>query len=244
MRKLKLIVAYDGTNYYGWQRQKELVTVQQVLEERLAKIFDEPLQIVASGRTDTGVHALGQVVSFSTSGSIPVANIVKAARTVLPKDIAVLRAEEMDCDFHARFCAKAKQYLYIIEQANLPDPFKVNYAWLLDEKIDVGLMQQAASLIIGEHDFSSFRASGSKPTEPVRTIYSADWTREGNKITFSIKGNGFLYHMVRNLVGSFVDIGRGKIDIEDFQKIFLAKDRNLAGKTAPPQGLYLDEVFY
>lgn len=244
MRKIKLTVAYDGTNYYGWQRQKDLVTVQQVLEDRLSKIFDEPLSTAASGRTDTGVHALGQVVSFSTSGRIPVENIVKAARTVLPSDIAVLRAEQADSDFHARFCAKAKEYVYKIVQTDLPDPFLVNYAWLLDKKIDEKLMQQAASLIIGEHDFSSFRASGSTPTQPVRTISSAKWKREGNKLIFSIKGNGFLYHMVRNLVGSFVDVGTGKITVEDFGKILLAKDRNLAGKTAPPQGLYLAEVFY
>lgn len=244
MRRIKLTIAYDGTNYHGWQRQKNLVTVQQMLEERLAKIFGEPLSVIASGRTDTGVHAYGQVVSFSTNGKIPLENIVKAARTVLPASIAVLAAEEVPEDFHARYNAIAKRYLYKIVQTNLPDPFQANYVWLINEQLDVKKMQQNVDLLIGVHDFSSFMASGSTSTQPVRTIYAAEWQKKDDELIFSIKGNGFLYHMVRNIVGTSVAVGLGKLSIDDFAKIFEAKDRNLAGKTAPAQGLYLDKVYY
>ena len=244
MRKIKLTIAYDGTGYYGWQKQKGLITVQQTLEEGLCKIFGEKITLVASGRTDTGVHALGQVVSFATKGKIPTDKIVKAARTVLPSAIAVLLAEEVPEDFHARYSAKGKQYLYKIIQTELPDPFQENYAWLLAKQLDMDSMTQAAELIVGEHDFSSFRASGSTPTQPVRTVYAASWSKIEKQLIFTIKGTGFLYHMVRNLVGSFVDVGTRKISVVDFTKIFLAKDRKLAGKTAPAQGLYLEKVFY
>lgn len=244
MRTLKLTIAYDGTNYYGWQRQKNHVTVQQVLEESLAKLFAEPLNIAASGRTDTGVHAYGQVVSFSTSGKIPLENIVKAAKTVLPDAIAVLQAEQVEDNFHARYNAKAKQYLYRIIQTDLPNPFQVNYSWLIDKKLDVEKMQTAADLLIGTHDFSSFKASGSTPTQPVRTIYEAQWQSKGQELSFIIKGNGFLYHMVRNIVGTSVAVGLNQISVQDFADIFVAKNRKLAGKTAPAQGLYLAKVFY
>ena len=244
MRKIKLTVSYDGTNYHGFQRQKNIITVQQVLEENLARIFDEAISITASGRTDAGVHALGQVVSFATEGKIPVDRIVHASNTVLPSSVAVLDAEEMPEDFHARYDAKAKQYIYKIMETHLPDPFWANYAWLMENDLAFEMMNEAAEMIRGEHDFSSFRASGSTPTHPVREVYEAFWYREKNLLTFKIKGNGFLYHMVRNLVGSFVDVGTGKISVEEFGEILAAKDRAVAGKTAPPQGLYLSRVFY
>ena len=244
MRKIKLTVSYDGTNYHGFQRQKSLITVQQVLEENLAGIFGDSVNITPSGRTDARVHALGQVVSFATEGKIPADRIVPAARAVLPPSVAVLEAQDMPQDFHARYEAKAKQYIYKIKKSSLPDPFWTNYAWIMDNHLDIETMNKAACMITGEHDFSSFRASGSTPTHPVREIYEAFWQRENDIITFTIKGSGFLYHMVRNLVGSFIDVGTGKTSIEGFAGILAAKDRTVAGKTAPPQGLYLDKVFY
>lgn len=244
MRNIRLTISYDGSDYYGFQRQKDLVTVQQVLEEALAKIFGESISVAPSGRTDTGVHALGQVVSFKTQGKIPVERVVHAVNTVLPPSVVALDAKEMPEGFHARYDAKAKKYIYKIMQTDMPDPFLANYAWLLAGELDVRKMAEAASIIKGEHDFSSFRASGSTPTHPVRDIYESVWQNENGMIVFSIKGNGFLYHMVRNLVGSFVDIGQGRISVDDFKDILAGKDRALAGKTAPPQGLYLEHVFY
>lgn len=245
MRCLKLVIAYDGSSYHGFQRQINAMTVQQVLEEKLTRIFGETIYVKASGRTDAKVHAFGQVVSFTTKCKIPVENIPKAVNSVLPKSIAVMSVQEVDIDFHARFCAKQKSYIYKIIQSDVPRPFQANYAWLLKEMLDLNKMQQAAEKIIGEHDFSSFQASGSTPTSPVRVITKASWCRKNdNEIEFLVKGNGFLYHMVRNLVGTMVDVGLGKITVLDFESIMLAKDRNVAGKTAPPQGLYLAEVYY
>ncbi len=244
MRWLKLTLSYDGTRYHGWQRQTNAFSLQQALEEKLARIFGEKLSITASGRTDAGVHALGQVVSFSTAGRIPLANIPAASRSVLPPDIVVLAAEEAPEGFNARFDAKGKSYIYRIVENGQPDPFRINYAWLLGEKLDMAAMQQAADMIVGEHDFTSFRASGSSPSLPVRNMTKALWRRDKDEAVFEITGNGFLYHMVRNLVGSMVEVGRGEKSPKDFSDILRAKDRRLAGKTAPAEGLYLQEVFY
>ncbi len=244
MRNLKLTIAYDGTNYHGFQIQKGQMTIQQVLQETLSKIFDHKITIAGSGRTDAKVHALGQVISFSTTGRIPTQNIVKAAKTLLPSDIAVLDAKEVQPDFHARFSACSKQYIYKILQSKLPNPFYTNYALIIDQQLDIQKMQQAADIIIGEHDFSSFKASGSTVIDPIRTMYEANWQKKDEQLIFTIKGNGFLYHMVRNLVGCFIEIGKNKLSIDEFLRILQAKDRKKACKTAPPQGLYLDKVFY
>ncbi len=244
MRTFKLAIAYDGTRYHGWQRQKGQTTVQEVMEEGLAKIFGEPLSITASGRTDAGVHALGQVVSFSSGGRIPLQNIVAAARGVLPDDIAVLSAHLAPEGFNARFDALGKRYIYRIVQSGKQDPFRVNYTWLLGEKLDIAKMQSAAQYIIGTHDFSSFQASGSTPTQPERTVSEALWEHVEDELVFSVAGNGFLYHMVRNLVGSLVEVGNGQRSPEDFCELLAARDRRLAGKTAPAAGLYLKEVYY
>ena len=244
MRRLKLTVAYDGTGYHGFQRQPDQVTVQQVLEERLAKIFGERVSLTASGRTDARVHAWGQVVSFSTAGRIPVGNIVSAAKSVLPDSIAVVEAQEVADDFHARFSAVGKRYVYKIAEGKRVDPFLVNYVWLLGKELCLEGLQAASAEILGRHDFSSFQAAGSTPTSPVRVVSEAVWQREGELLVFSVTGNGFLYHMVRNLVGTLVDVGSGKSSLANFKAILAARDRRFAGKTAPPQGLYLAEVFY
>ncbi len=259
MRVIKLVIAYDGSGYHGFQRQLNAPsTIQQILEERLAKFFGHKLVIHGAGRTDTGVHAQGQVVTFSTIGTIPTDKIVQACRAVLPDDIVVLEAEEVSANFHARKSAVSKTYLYRIYQSAHPNPFWRKYAWRIRHDLDYAAMQKALSLIIGTHDFSSFKAAGSTAVSPVRTITDATCVRadlpdgvllpgmSGQVILydFVFAGTGFLYHMVRNLMGTLVNVGTHKITIHDMAKILAAKDRGTAGKTAPPQGLYLLAVQY
>lgn len=243
-RKLKLTLAYDGTAYHGFQRQANALTIQQVLEERLARIFAQPLKISGAARTDAGVHAYGQVISFASSGSIPTERIVPAARSVLPDDIVVTTAEEVEAAFHARFAATSKIYLYRLYCRTVPDPFLRNYAWRLADRPDVAAMDGAVQLIVGRHDFSAFRAAGGAPMSPVRTIFAASCRQTGEMIEFSFHGSGFLYHMVRNLVGTLVDVGFGRLTVADFAAVLASRDRGRAGITAPPQGLYLKEVYY
>lgn len=259
MRVIKLVIAYDGCSYHGFQRQLNTPdTIQQKLEERLAKIFGHKLVIHGAGRTDTGVHAQGQVVNFSTIGTIPTDKIVQACRSVLPDDIVVLTATEVKDYFHAQKSAVSKTYLYRIYQSNHLNPFWRNYAWHLRYDLDYVAMQQALQLIIGTHDFSSFKAMGIATGSPVRTILNATCVcadlLEG-VITpgvsgpavlydFMFEGTGFLYHMVRNLMGTLVNVGTHKITVRAMKDILAAKDRRAAGKTAPPQGLYLLAVNY
>ncbi len=243
-RTLKLTIAYDGTAYSGFQRQANAITVQQALEERLAKIFGHPVKVAGAGRTDAGVHAYGQVVSLRTTGSIPTDRIPLAARSVLPDDIVVTAAADMAANFHARFAAKSKIYEYRIYTGAVPDPFLRNYAWHVADAPDAALMNAAAQRAAGRHDFSAFRAAGGAATSPVRTIFAASCRENGALLEFSFWGSGFLYHMVRNLVGTLVDVGLGRISEEDFAAILASRDRKNAGITAPPQGLYLKEVLY
>jgi tRNA pseudouridine38-40 synthase len=243
-RTLKLTVAYDGTAFHGFQRQANALTVQQVLEERLARIFGHPVKVVGAGRTDAGVHAYGQVVSLRTTGSIPTDRVAQAARSVLPDAIVVTAAAEVAATFHARYAAKSKIYLYRLHTGAVPDPFLRNYAWHLADGTDAAAMHAAAQRTVGEHDFSAFRAAGGAPGSPVRTILAASCRRDGPLTEFSFWGTGFLYHMVRNLVGTLVDVGLGRISADDFAAILASRDRNRAGITAPPQGLYLKQVLY
>ena len=243
-RNIRLTIAYDGTAYHGFQRQANALTIQQVLEEKLRLIFGHPLSIIGSGRTDTGVHAYGQVANFRTNGAIPTERIVKAANGVLPEDIVVLDAEEANIAFHARKCAKQKTYVYRIYNGSLPNPFERNYAWQVNTKLDTDLMNTAASFVLGTHDFSAFRAAGGALVNPVKTILEAGCRREGDLVVFTFTGTGFLYHMVRNLVGTIADIGVRRRDPLEFEQILKSRDRRLAGATAPPQGLYLMHVLY
>ena len=243
-RKLKLTVAYDGTNYHGFQRQDNAPSVQRTLEDKLAPLFGHPIIVAGSARTDSGVHAYGQVLTFGADGSIPVEKIVPASRGVLPDDIAVLSAEEVPEEFHARFSATGKRYLYKIYNHESRNPMLRNYAWQIDRPISVELINEAAAFLIGEHDFSAFRAAGGTAKSPVRTIHRFDCRRRDEMIELECYGNGFLYHMVRNIVGTLVDVGLERISPEEFQKIFLGRDRSRAGITAPAQGLYLMQVYY
>ena len=264
MRNIVLKVAYDGTNYHGFQRQlpltKKTLAIQNVLEEKLQKIFGEKIELAAAGRTDAGVHALGQVVNFHTNGTIPVDKIVIAASGLLPDDIVVTDAWEADENFSARHSAKSKIYTYSILTGLVSNPFLNRYAWHIRYPLNVEAMREALDLLVGQHDFSAFRAAGGAPMSPVRTIINAELRIKNSKLgttnsdsvfcilhselLIKIHANGFLYHMARNIVGSLVSVGRGRFTVEDFKRVFESLDRNQAAPTAPPHGLCLYEVFY
>ena len=244
MRTLKLVVAYDGSAYHGFQKQKNAVTVQNILEEVLSKLCGEAVVTVGSGRTDAGVHAWGQVVTLETNGTIPCANIIRASKKMLPTDIVIVSVEEAESGFHARYSAKWKRYQYRIVENEFDSPFEVKYAWQMMVTLDVNAMNQASSYLLGTHDFSAFRSSGSVETSPVRTMYEAKWERSGRELLFTIGGDGFLYHMVRNLVWSLVQVGLGKRSPKDFEAELTAKRCEFLNEPAPAQGLYLKEVFY
>ncbi len=245
-RNIALKVAYDGTAYHGFQRQSPpVVAVQNVLERKLAVIFGDTIEMAASGRTDAGVHAYGQVVNFFTNGSIPIDKVPMAANSLLPDDIVVKEAWEADFDFSARHSAKAKTYIYRIQQGTTPDPLTARYAWYERRPLNVELMQQALDMLKGEHDFSAFRAAGGAPMSPVRTIYEAKVeAKPSDMLEFTIYGNGFLYHMVRNIIGTVANVGLGRISLPRFAEIFVSLDRHQASATAPACGLYLYRVEY
>ena len=244
MRTIKLVVAYDGSCYHGFQKQKNILTIQNILEEMLEKLCGEKITAAGSGRTDAGVHALAQTVTFTTNGRIPCANIVRASRSMLPRDIVVLSAEEMPKGFHARFSACWKIYQYKIFCAPQPSPFKMRYSWQLTERLDVQAMNQAAEMLVGTHDFSAFRSSGSVDASPIKTIYEAGWCEQSGELVFRIAGDGFLYHMVRNIVWSLVQVGLGKRSCADFAAELSAKRCEFLNEPAPAEGLYLEQVFY
>lgn len=238
------MVAYDGSCYHGYQKQKDYDTIQSILEEKLALLCGERVSIAGSGRTDAGVHALGQTVTFTTNGRIPCANMVRASRRLLPRDIVVLSAEEMPEGFHARFSACWKAYEYRVLCGAQPDPFRMRYTWQMPNELNVAAMNAAALLLLGTHDFSAFRSSGSVDSSPIKTIYEAAWRREGRELVFRIAGDGFLYHMVRNIVWSLVQVGLGKRTEADFAAELRAKRCEFLNEPAPAEGLYLAEVCY
>jgi len=244
MRNLRFTVAYDGTNYSGWQRQTNALAVQELIEKALTKICKEQITIFGSGRTDAGVHALGQVVSFRTTCSIPVERLNAALNGLLPTDIVTREGQEVSSAFHARSSAKEKQYRYLIYNDPMPSPFCRHYAWQLFRPLDFRAMQQAAECFIGTHDFSAFRSTGGGPKKPVRTMYLSNWKRQGLFLEYEVRGTGFLYHMVRNMVGAMVAIGRNKIPADAISESLLSKERHLKWTTAPAHGLYLVSVTY
>jgi tRNA pseudouridine38-40 synthase len=243
-KNLKLTVAYDGSGYHGFQRQANALTVQQVLEEALTALMGESIIIAGAARTDAGVHAYGQTVSFHTTSRVPTDRIPVAMQGMLPRDIAVLDAQEMPDIFHARFAATGKLYSYRILNSAVTDPLQRNYVWQVPKPLDLAAMQTVLQQIIGEHHFGAFQSAGSSAKNPVRTLYDATCTYQGTLLEFRFHGNGFLYHMVRNIVGTVVNVGLGKILPDTFQQIFAGQDRRKAGATAPASGLYLLRVFY
>ena len=244
MKRYKMIVGYDGTNYNGFAIQPNGITIQGILNESIAKIVQHEVRTLGAGRTDAGVHAKGQCCIFDSDTKIPVYKLGLAINSQLPKDIAVKTIEEVSMDFQPRFGAKRKTYRYQIINSSIRDPFLYKYAMSYPHKLDIELMKKAAYEIVGEHDFACFCSSGSTVKDTVRTIYSIDIKKEEDLITIDICGNGFLYNMVRIIVGTLLRVNEDKITIEDIGKLIESKDRNLAGPTAPPQGLMMMNIVY
>jgi tRNA pseudouridine38-40 synthase len=240
-----ITLEYDGTNYSGWQIQKNTSqTIQQILQEALTVINKAPVEMTGAGRTDAGVHALGQVANFYLDVSIPVERIPVAINSLLPRDIVCKNAQEVPEDFHARFDAQGKKYRYRIYNQLLPSAFLRNYAFHYKYKLDLSVMEKAAGYLIGTHDFKAFQASGSPVTDTVRTIYQIDIIDKDPEVWIEVRGNGFLYNMVRIIVGTLIEASRGNIRLEEMDKILLSHDRKQAGFTAPAHGLTLVEVYY
>ncbi len=250
MRNLKLILSYDGSDFAGWQVQPDAPTVQGTLASAIGRITGEKVLPQGSGRTDAGVHALAQVVTFVTESSVPTANFVKALNDVLPAAIRVLEVNEAAADFHARHSARAKTYRYRIYRAAICPPFLARYVWHYPFPLDEEGMTGSAEIIEGEHDFTSFaavdpeRGREGEPALNVRSIFSSSWERHGDEFVYTVKGSGFLHHMVRNLVGTFILVGKGTLKEEDLTRILEARNRSAAGATAPASGLYLVNVEY
>lgn len=244
MRNIKLTIQYDGTEYHGWQSQKNAVTVQEVLEKAIFKLTGARPRVTGCSRTDTGVHAKHFVCNFGSETTIPCDKIPLALNSFLPDDIVCLFAEDEEADFHSRYSAKKKRYTYYIQNSKFPDVFKVNYAWHYSYPLNVEEMQKAAEAFLGEHDFIGFAASGFTVKTTVRTIYDISVTKEGDTVKISVLGNGFLYNMVRIMAGTLAFVGAGKIKADEMEDIIASCDRKRAGITAPPEGLYLTEVFY
>jgi tRNA pseudouridine38-40 synthase len=244
-RNIRLTLEYDGTCYHGWQRQKNALSIQEVIETALSRITGETVRLIGSGRTDAGVHALGQVANFTTRSTVPRRAFLYGLNSLLPMDIAVLQAEEVPLTFHARYDALWKTYEYRLLNRPVRSPLNHLHAWWLPGSLDATAMQQAAAVLPGEHDFFAFRAAGSRPGHAVRRVQEAVWhcLPEG-WLKFTITANGFLRGMVRSLVGTLVEIGKGKYPIEFLGEVLEKRDRRLAGPTAPPQGLFLVKVEY
>lgn len=247
MRNIKLTVAYDGTNYHGFQEQRGtgLSTVQESLENILSSLADCRVQVIGAGRTDAGVHARGQVVNFDAQNwPIPVERIPLAMNGHLPGDIVVSAAEEVADDFHARFSAVAKTYQYIVWNGRISSPFHRLYSYFLPVPLDVEAMSNASTHLLGRHDFKCFQAAGSTVKNTVRRLWQADVIGEGSLVKFIFTGNGFLYNMVRIMVGTLVQVGLGKTKPEMVKEVLESRDRVKAGPTMPPQGLFLEQVKY
>jgi tRNA pseudouridine38-40 synthase len=244
-RNIRLLLEYDGTRYHGWQRQKNALTLQEVVETALGRLTGEAVRLTASGRTDAGVHALGQVANFFTISAIPLKAFRDGLNSLLPPDIAVLAAEEVPLDFHARYDARWKTYAYHLLERSVPAPLWRERVWRLRPPLDLAAMAAAARCLVGEQDFAAFQAAGGRPGPAVRRVREAGWQSDGEgRHIFTITANGFLRGMVRSLVGTMVEIGRGKYPPEHLKEVLAARDRRLAGPTAPPQGLFLVQVEY
>ena len=244
MKRVLLTIAYDGTNYHGWQIQKNAVTVQQVLCEALEKMLGKTFDVTGTSRTDAGVHAREFTCHIDCDDNIPEKAFVRGLNSFLPPDIAVKDCIEVANDFHARYNAKGKTYKYYIYNSNEKDPFKMRYSWQIERKLDVKLMNEFASKLISTHDFYAFSSAGRTVEDTVRTISECYVTKENDDIVLTVSANGFLYNMVRIIVGTAVEVSDKRIKVEDIPEILSSKERELAGVTAPPQGLFLEKVHY
>lgn len=236
---------YDGTDFHGWQRQKAERSVQEEIEKVLGTVTTKEITLNGSGRTDAGVHALGQTAGFKCETDLTSQTLMKALNSLLPDDIVILSCEEINDDFHARFSAKSKVYQYRILNQPVPSVFHRRYAWHIAKHLDADAMGTALEYILGEHDFSAFEGAGSPRSHSIRNVMHAEIIRRDNGfIVIELEANGFLKFMVRNIVGTLVDVGLGKLPPEGFNDILESRDRKLAGITAPPQGLFLIKVKY
>jgi tRNA pseudouridine38-40 synthase len=249
-RNLKITLAYDGFDFYGWQVQPGLVTVQGLLSDAIERVTGEHMLPQGSGRTDAGVHALAQVVSCAIGSPIPTANLVIALNDILPPAVRVLTIEEAKPDFHARSSAKAKTYRYRIWRGAICPPFLARYVYHHPYPLQENAMAEAACVVIGEHDFTSFaavdpeRGRDEQEISNLRAVFSSAWQQEGEELVYTVRGSGFLHHMVRNLVGTFLLVGKGTLSPRDIKRILQSKSRSAAGPTAPAHGLYLVGVEY
>jgi tRNA pseudouridine38-40 synthase len=249
MRNLKVTLSYDGAEFSGWQVQPDATTVQGTLASAIGRITGEKVLPQGSGRTDAGVHALAQVMTFVTESSVPTENFVKALNDILPASVRVLEVVEAPPEFHARHSARAKTYRYRIYRESICPPFLARYVWHYPCQLDEAAMAHAAVLVSGEHDFTSFAAvdperGREQPVSNVRKIFSSSWERSGGELIYTVRGSGFLHHMVRNLIGTFILVGKGTLRVEDVTRILGAGNRSAAGATAPASGLYLVNVEY
>ena len=245
MRTIKLLIEYDGTNYLGWQVQAKGPTIQGVIEDRLKQVTGESIRLIGSGRTDAGAHAMGQVAHFKTKSRLEIEAIQKALNSLLPPEVAIKKVEEVEANFHARKQARSKVYEYRILNTPIRSAFLRGYVWHIPQTLDWESIQKATPLLIGKHDFSSFRSTGTPTKTSVREVFRAEWKQDRDGlIRFEIEATGFLKQMVRAMVGTLVEVGRGKISPDEFQNILESKDRKKAGPTAPAHGLFLKEVKY
>jgi len=243
-RNIRLTLAYDGTNYHGWQSQPNGVTVEETLKGVAERILDHRIKVVAGGRTDAGVHALGQVANFATSKPIDAESLCRGLNSLLPPDIRVKNACDADPDFHARYSAKSKVYVYCILNQPCNSPFLARYALHVPSSLDTAAMGETAGLVVGEHDFSAFKKKDEVYANPVRRVLRARVATRGPMVFVVMEATGFLRYMVRNIVGTLLLVGREKIDKTAFQEILESRQRENAGPTAPPHGLFLKGIRY
>lgn len=244
MRNIKVKIEYDGKNFNGWQKQPDKLNIQGEIERAIFEVTGEQTDVIASGRTDAGVHSLGQTANFKIENEMPIDKIPLAINSKLKKTIRIQTAEEVDERFHSRYSCKGKKYRYIINNAPIESALYRDYELHISQKLDIEKMREAIKYFIGEHDFSAFKSSGTSSKNSVREIYSAEIIDDGARLKIELTGNGFLYNMVRIISGTLVEVGMGKIEPKQIPEIIESKDRGMAGRTLPPQGLYLVEVYY
>ena len=245
LRKIKLTIEYDGSNYHGWQIQKNANTVQEIVERAISKLLGKKIGVVGCSRTDVGVHAYGQIVHFLTNSVIPGDKFSYAINNLLPEDIVIRNSAEVGQDFHARYSSKGKKYRYLIYNEAHSSAIMRNRACHIRPELNFDEMKKAAIHFSGKHDFSAFQATGGQVRSTIREIYNIDVSRrEDNIISIEVSGNGFLYNMVRIIAGTLIYVGMGKVNEAEIPQIIESLDRTKAGKTAPAQGLYLMEIYY
>ena len=244
MRNLKVMTAYRGTKYHGFQRQDNALTVQEVLEKHVSKVLNEPVTITGCSRTDTGVHANNYCFNVKTESNIRNIGFVRGVNGELPDDISIRSCEDVPMDFHARFACKGKEYIYKMHCSESKDPFSTDLAYHYRRPFHLDKVKEAAKYIVGTHDFSSFCADCTNVSTPIRTIYSFDIENNGDSVIMLVKGNGFLYNMIRIMAGTLIDVSEKRFSPSDMPDILGAKDRLRAGRTAMAHGLYLNRVFY